>query len=129
MSRRTSEQVVLSRRLKPVYGRRRTSAELSDAVDNGNNKKAIQEAEKLLKKHPATHTAKALKALALIRMERNGDAWPLVEECDRLMRSEAFDEGTLQVLCHCYKVGGRAGRYPSRRPTCLRGSPSCWSAC
>ncbi|CAD5211433.1 unnamed protein product [Bursaphelenchus xylophilus] len=91
--RNNSEQVILNRRLKPIY----------DAVDNGNNKKAIQEADKLLKKHPDTYTAKGLKALALIRLERSAEAWPLVETCDEYIRNGNFDENTIQVVMHCYK--------------------------
>lgn len=74
-------------------------------MDAGNNKKAIQEAEKLLKKHPTTYTAKALKALALIRMERASEAWPIVEEVDQIVRGGHNDENTLQVVCYCYKEG------------------------
>lgn len=32
----------------------------SDAIDAGSNKKAMQEADKVLKKHPTTHCAKVL---------------------------------------------------------------------
>jgi hypothetical protein len=30
----------------------------ADAIDSGNNKKAVQEADKVLKKHAGTHCAK-----------------------------------------------------------------------
>lgn len=43
-----ADQAVLERRLRPIY----------DAIDSDNNKKAIQEAEKILKKHPNTVCAK-----------------------------------------------------------------------
>ncbi|VDN30213.1 unnamed protein product [Gongylonema pulchrum] len=89
---KSSDQIVLERRLKPIY----------DAVDAGNNKKAIQEADKVLKKHPNTHCAKVLKALALIRAERVSEAWPLITEVESL--DEDFDENTLQALGHCFKV-------------------------
>ncbi|CAD5207330.1 unnamed protein product [Bursaphelenchus okinawaensis] len=92
-NKNNSEQVILNRRLKPIY----------DAVDNGNNKKAIQEAEKLLKKHPQTFAAKGLKALALVRSERTAEAWPLVEECDEYVRKGNFDQNTIQLVVHCYK--------------------------
>uniref|UniRef100_F1KUD0 N-terminal acetyltransferase B complex subunit MDM20 homolog n=1 Tax=Ascaris suum TaxID=6253 RepID=F1KUD0_ASCSU len=88
---KSSDQVVLERRLKPIY----------DAIDGGNNKKAIQEAEKVLKKHPSTHTAKVLKALALIRSDKHTEAWPLIEEVESL--KEDIDENTLQAMCHCFK--------------------------
>ncbi|VDM40723.1 unnamed protein product [Toxocara canis] len=74
---------------------------ISDAIDSGNNKKAIQEAEKVLKKHPGTHTAKVLKALALIRSDKQSEAWPLIEEVESLR--EDVDENTLQAMCHCFK--------------------------
>uniref|UniRef100_A0A1I7WXC2 DNA-directed RNA polymerase n=1 Tax=Heterorhabditis bacteriophora TaxID=37862 RepID=A0A1I7WXC2_HETBA len=43
-----TDQVVMERRLRPIY----------DAIDSGNSKKAIQEAEKVLKKHPGAVCAK-----------------------------------------------------------------------
>ncbi|VDN05538.1 unnamed protein product [Thelazia callipaeda] len=88
---KSSDQIVLERRLKPIY----------DAIDAGNNKKAMQEADKVLKKHPNTHCAKALKALSLIRAERLNEAWPLIEETESM--KDDFDENTLQALCHCFK--------------------------
>lgn len=88
---KSSDQVVLERRLKPIY----------DAIDSGNNKKAMQEAEKVLKKHPNTHCAKVLKGLALIRSDRVTDAWPLIEEVES--EKDDLDENTLQALCHCFK--------------------------
>uniref|UniRef100_A0A914R9H8 N-terminal acetyltransferase B complex subunit NAA25 homolog n=1 Tax=Parascaris equorum TaxID=6256 RepID=A0A914R9H8_PAREQ len=60
-----------------------------DAIDGGNNKKAIQEAEKVL------------KALALIRSDKHTEAWPLIEEVESL--KEDIDENTLQAMCHCFK--------------------------
>ncbi|OZC07903.1 hypothetical protein X798_05117 [Onchocerca flexuosa] len=88
---KSSDQIVLERRLKPIY----------DAIDAGSNKKAMQEAEKVLKKHPTTHCAKVLKALALIRADRVSEAWPLINEVESV--KDDFDENTLQALCHCFK--------------------------
>ncbi|KAK6102242.1 N-acetyltransferase B complex (NatB) non catalytic subunit family protein [Brugia pahangi] len=88
---KSSDQIVLERRLKPIY----------DAIDAGSNKKAMQEADKVLKKHPTTHCAKVLKALALIRADRVGEAWPLIDEVESV--KDDFDENTLQALCHCFK--------------------------
>uniref|UniRef100_A0A8R1Y381 N-terminal acetyltransferase B complex subunit MDM20 homolog n=1 Tax=Onchocerca volvulus TaxID=6282 RepID=A0A8R1Y381_ONCVO len=88
---KSSDQIVLERRLKPIY----------DAIDAGSNKKAMQEAEKVLKKHPTTHCAKVLKALALIRADRVSEAWPLINEVESVR--DDFDENTLQALCHCFK--------------------------
>ncbi|MCP9258151.1 N-alpha-acetyltransferase 25, NatB auxiliary [Dirofilaria immitis] len=61
----------------------------------------MQEAEKVLKKHPSTHCAKVLKALALIRADRMNEAWPLIDEVESV--KDDFDENTLQALCHCFK--------------------------
>uniref|UniRef100_A0A915PFP9 N-terminal acetyltransferase B complex subunit NAA25 homolog n=1 Tax=Setaria digitata TaxID=48799 RepID=A0A915PFP9_9BILA len=61
----------------------------------------MQEAEKVLKKHPTTHCAKVLKALALIRADRVSEAWPLIDEVESVR--DDFDENTLQALCHCFK--------------------------
>lgn len=88
---KSSDQIVLERRLKPIY----------DAIDAGNNKKAIQEADKVLKKHPNTHCARVLKALALIRSDKVTDAWPLIEEVES--EKDDVDENTLQAMCHCFK--------------------------
>ncbi|VBB34512.1 unnamed protein product, partial [Acanthocheilonema viteae] len=88
---KSSDQIVLERRLKPIY----------DAIDAGSNKKAMQEADKVLKKHPSTHCAKVLKALALIRADRVSEAWPLIDEVESV--KDDFDENTLQALCHCFK--------------------------
>ncbi|EFO24232.1 hypothetical protein LOAG_04254 [Loa loa] len=88
---KSSDQIVLERRLKPIY----------DAIDAGSNKKAMQEADKVLKKHPTTHCAKVLKALALIRADRVSEAWPLIDEVESV--KDDLDENTLQALCHCFK--------------------------
>ncbi|VDN59719.1 unnamed protein product [Dracunculus medinensis] len=89
---KSSDQIVLERRLRPIY----------DAIDIGNNKKAIQEADKILKKHPLTFAAKVLKALALIRCDRVSEAWLIINEVEATVDNN-FDESTLQALCHCFK--------------------------
>ena len=58
MSGRSSAESIAERRLRHVY----------DNLDCGWNKKAIQEADKVLKKHPDTLGAKGLKALALVTL-------------------------------------------------------------
>uniref|UniRef100_A0A915D181 AN1-type domain-containing protein n=1 Tax=Ditylenchus dipsaci TaxID=166011 RepID=A0A915D181_9BILA len=78
----------LRRRLRPIY----------DAIDAGQNKKAIQEADKVLKKHPTTAAARALKALALIRTERSGEAWPLINALEDEVKQGKSDE-TYYKLC------------------------------
>ena len=60
----SAESQVAERRLRPIY----------DWLDNGNNKKALQEADKVLKKQPDFQCCKVLKCLALIRLGREGEA-------------------------------------------------------
>ncbi|KAI1721530.1 n-acetyltransferase B complex (NatB) non catalytic subunit domain-containing protein [Ditylenchus destructor] len=93
MSSKKSEQAVLGRRLRPIY----------DAIDAGQNKKAVQEADKILKKHPATSAAKALKALALIRIEKRDEATPLLNCLEQEIKEGKYDDSTLQALIHCFK--------------------------
>ena len=64
MSRHTAENSVSERRLRPIY----------DWLDNGNNKKALQEADKVLKKQPDFQCCRVLKCLALIRLGKEGEA-------------------------------------------------------
>uniref|UniRef100_A0A158R648 N-terminal acetyltransferase B complex subunit MDM20 homolog n=1 Tax=Syphacia muris TaxID=451379 RepID=A0A158R648_9BILA len=73
----------------------------SAALDSFNNRKAIQEADKVLKKHPYTHCAKALKALALVRIDRSSEAWQLLEEIEANL--DELDENTIQLICHSFK--------------------------
>ncbi|KAK0416461.1 hypothetical protein QR680_012499 [Steinernema hermaphroditum] len=103
-SGKSSEQVVLERRLKPIY----------DAIDTGNNKKAVQEADKVLKKHPLTYCAKALKALAFIRSERLCEAVPIISELEKELEKKAvmMDENALQAICHCLKEASLPERIP-----------------
>lgn len=71
-----------------------------DCVEVGNNKKALQEAEKFLKKYPGVQCARALKALVLLRIGRDTEADSIIE---KLCEEEPRDEPTLQVLTVCYK--------------------------
>lgn len=71
-----------------------------DAVDIGNNRKALTEVEKVLKKTPNLKTAIALKALALIRLGREKESQSLIED---LEKSEPDDDATLQVMTYCYR--------------------------
>ena len=64
MSRHSAENSVAERRLRPIY----------DWLDNGNNKKALQEADKVLKKQPDFQCCRVLKCLALIRLGKEGEA-------------------------------------------------------
>ena len=60
--KQSGEQAVLSRRLRPIYGNNFVVVLfyllILDAIDSGKNKNAIQEADKVLKKHPNTSIAK-----------------------------------------------------------------------
>lgn len=81
---------VLERRLRPIY----------DWLDTGNNKKALQECDKVLKKTPNLHCAKALKALTLLRMGRESDTNVIL---DNLTCDKPTDEATLQAMALCYR--------------------------
>ena len=80
----------VERKLRPLY----------DALDNLNNKQVIQRADKLLKKEKDLHCAKVLKALALVRLMKNGEAMSLLNEVKECF---PLDESTLQAMCYCYK--------------------------
>ncbi|KAL1444335.1 hypothetical protein MTO96_045569 [Rhipicephalus appendiculatus] len=69
-ARSHADSSISERRLRPVY----------DYLDNGNHKKALQEAEKLLKKQKDFSCAKALKALALVRLSRSDEALSVLKE-------------------------------------------------
>ncbi|CRK99230.1 CLUMA_CG012680, isoform A [Clunio marinus] len=93
-----SESIVNERRLQNVFGTKITN--ILNAIDVGNNKKALQEVEKVLKKTSKLRTALALKALALIRLGREKESQMLIED---LERTEPDDDSTLQVLTYCYR--------------------------
>lgn len=66
----------------------------------GNNKKALQEADKVLKKYPNIQCARALKGLALLRIGNEDEATAIIE---KLAAEHPTDESTLQVMTYCYK--------------------------
>lgn len=71
-----------------------------DWLDNGNNKKALQEADKVLKKHPSNQCAKVLKALALLRLGKEDECQVILNE----VRSEVpCEDSTLQAMSICYR--------------------------
>ncbi|XP_024155118.1 N-alpha-acetyltransferase 25, NatB auxiliary subunit [Oryzias melastigma] len=78
------------RRLRPIY----------DYLDNGNNKMAIQQADKLLKKHKDLHCAKVLKAIGLQRTGKQDEAFALAQEVTTL---EPTDDNSLQALTILYR--------------------------
>ena len=58
---------------------------LPEYLDTGNNKKAVQEADKIIRKQPKLATARALKALALLRLGR-------APECEELLKQVFFSK-------------------------------------
>ncbi|XP_025916138.1 N-alpha-acetyltransferase 25, NatB auxiliary subunit isoform X3 [Apteryx rowi] len=71
-----------------------------DYLDNGNNKMAIQQADKLLKKHKDLHCAKVLKAIGLQRTGKQDEAYTLAQEVAAL---EPTDDNSLQALTILYR--------------------------
>lgn len=85
-----------------LYNSTRYEASLwvSDWLDNGNNKKALQEADKVLKKHPTNQCARVLKALALLRMGKENECQAIMDK----VRSEVpCEDSTLQAMSICYR--------------------------
>ena len=73
---------------------------ISDWLDNGNNKKALQEADKVLKKQPSNQCARVLKALALLRLGKENECQTIMDK----VRSEIpYEDCTLQVMSICYR--------------------------
>jgi N-terminal acetyltransferase B complex non-catalytic subunit len=81
---------VTERRLRPVY----------DAIDNGQFKKAVQLADKIMKKQNDLVCAKALKALALHRMGKTIESEQIAED---VKKSEPSDDPTLQAMTLYYR--------------------------
>ena len=69
-------------------------------MDNGNNKKALQEAEKVLKKQPDFQCCKALMALALLRLGRDTEA---ERALDALLKEVPIDDAVLQAMNIAFK--------------------------
>ncbi|CAH8524601.1 unnamed protein product [Schistosoma mattheei] len=75
----------------------------TEPFESGNYKKALQEANKILKKTPNCTSAKALKALTLHRSGKITEANLLADE---LIKSYPTDESTLNVImCYFRKTG------------------------
>ncbi|XP_041972025.1 phagocyte signaling-impaired protein [Aricia agestis] len=87
---RIHDGAVVERRLRPIY----------DWLDNGNNKKALQEAEKVLKKTPTLQAARALKALAMFRLGKAQEAYVVL---DALSEEKPSDDTTLQAMTITYR--------------------------
>jgi len=88
------DQNVQERRLRPVY----------DFLDTGNHKRVIQEADRLLKKQPDFQCAKALKALALLRMGHVADCKTIVSG---LISETPTEDNTIQALTICCRELGQ----------------------
>lgn len=69
-------------------------------LDAGNNKKVIQEVDRLLKKSPNFPCAKVLKGLALIRQNKKMEADAILEDVSKEVPT---DDGTIQALSICYR--------------------------
>ncbi|XP_059620887.1 phagocyte signaling-impaired protein isoform X2 [Phlebotomus argentipes] len=82
----------------PVF--RVSLASPEDSLEVGNNKKALQEAEKVLKKSPSMQCGRALKALALLRLGRDEESETIVKS---LADEDICDDPTLQVMTFCYR--------------------------
>lgn len=80
----------------------------SDWLDNGNNKKALQEAEKVLKKASTLQAAKALKALALFRLGKGPEAQLVL---DALADEKPSDDATLQAMTISYRESQQSKCY------------------
>jgi len=90
MPKNSSNDSVSERRLRPIY----------DWLDNGNNKKALQEADKVLKKHPDFDCCLALKCLALMRLGRETEASTIL---DKVLASNPVDEGALNAMTIAFR--------------------------
>lgn len=63
-------------------------------------KKALQECDKVLRKTPNLLCAKALKALALLRIGKESEA---VAMLDALTKEKPCGDATLQAMTLCYR--------------------------
>lgn len=84
----------LERQFRPIY----------ESLDNGSNKSAILSCNKLLKKYPTNILAKALKALALVRLQKVEESLAL---CDEILAAKPLDEPTMSAMMHVLKGLGR----------------------
>jgi len=87
---RSQNDAISERRLRPIY----------DWLDNGNNKKALQEADKVLKKQSNFQCCRALKGLSLLRLGRDKEAIIILEA---LLAECPIDEGALNAMTLSYR--------------------------
>ena len=102
MTKSSAASQVAERRLRPIY----------DWLDTGNNKKALQEADKVLKKQPDFQCCKVLKCLALIRLGKEEEAETILNKVKiihvinintsnftlQVLDEVPVDEGALQAM-------------------------------
>ncbi|GAB0092928.1 Phagocyte signaling-impaired protein [Sergentomyia squamirostris] len=104
------QEQIVERRLRPIY----------DSLEAGNNKKALQEADKVLKKNPSMQCARALKALALLRLGRDEESEAIVKI---LAEEEICDDPTLQVMTFCYRESDQLDKICSMYQNAVKLSP------
>ncbi|XP_068623793.1 phagocyte signaling-impaired protein [Battus philenor] len=102
---------IVERRLRPIY----------DWLDNGVNKKALQEAEKVLKKSPTLQAARALKALALLRLGKKPEAQAVL---DALAQEKPSDDTTLQAMTISYRESQQLQQVCALYEAAVRAEPS-----
>ncbi|CAK1589904.1 unnamed protein product, partial [Parnassius mnemosyne] len=102
---------IVERRLRPIY----------DWLDNGVNKKALQEAEKVLKKSPTLQAARALKALALLRLGKKNEALSVL---DVLAEEKPSDDTTLQAMTICYRESQQLNKVCALYEAAVKSEPN-----
>ncbi|XP_058059996.1 phagocyte signaling-impaired protein [Anopheles bellator] len=85
-----NDELVVERKLRPIW----------DSIEMGNYKKALQDADKMLKKKPTLQCARALKAWAYLRLGRDDESAALITTLEQEQPTEAT---TLHALTLCYK--------------------------
>ena len=84
MASSQAQAEITERQLRPLY----------DEIDNRPNKKALQIADKIVKKQEDLFCAKALKAIVCQRMGRQEEGQSLIDE---VIRACPRDHATLQA--------------------------------
>ncbi|KAI8642749.1 N-acetyltransferase B complex non catalytic subunit-domain-containing protein [Parasitella parasitica] len=90
----SSMDYATEKKLRPLY----------EALDEGQNKLALQHCTKLLKKSPDWPLAKALKALVLVRTGKDDESF---EICEQVKKTIPTDDATLQALTMSLKELGK----------------------
>ncbi|XP_058128733.1 phagocyte signaling-impaired protein [Anopheles ziemanni] len=85
-----NDDFVYERKLRPIW----------ESIEIGNYKKALQDAEKMLKKKPTMQCARALKAWAFLRLGREEESNAIIAT---LEKEEPVEAPTLHALTLCYK--------------------------